>query len=115
MHEVIDLPEVEFAIDDSIFIKQMLLERAGTYVPQHSHKYDHTSMLAVGSLRAWKDGALLGDFKAPVPISIKAGCKHTFMSLEPNTVVYCIHNISREGYAEIQEEHEHVSPDILGA
>lgn len=111
-YETVELPEVEFSIVDNIFIKQMHLKDAGMFVPQHSHKYDHTSMLAVGSVRVWCDGALVGEFNAPKPIEIKAGTKHTFMSLEPNTIVYCIHN-TRDHDLEIDSEHTHVSDSIL--
>jgi len=109
----IELPNVEFAVADEIFIKQMYMEHAGTYVPQHSHKYDHTSMLATGSIRVWQNDICIGDFKAPLPIEIKAGTKHTFLSLEPNTTVWCIHRM-REGEIEIDEYHERVSEKILG-
>jgi hypothetical protein len=104
--EPIELPDVEFALADGIFIKQMFLERAGIYVPQHSHEYDHASMVAAGAVRLWRDGELIGDFKAPLPIHIAAGTKHTFMSLEPGTVVYCIHRTDRTGQVEVREEHQ---------
>lgn len=110
--EKIELPEVEFTIQDDIFIKQMFMDRAGIYVPQHSHSYEHASMLASGSVRVWQDDVLIGDFKAPIPINIPARVKHRFMSLEPNTVVYCIHRIDRTGAVDIHEEH-HFSQDFL--
>lgn len=110
--EIVDLPDVEFSMSDGIFIKQMRLDRAGLYVPQHSHAYDHTSMLATGSIRVWCNDVLVGDFVAPRPIEIKSGTKHTFMSLEPNTIVYCIHNLRDHGL-EIESEHTHVSESIL--
>ena len=37
---------VEIKMADGIFVKQMVLSRAGTMVPQHAHDYDHLSMLA---------------------------------------------------------------------
>jgi len=106
MIDPVDIPDVEFTIQDNIFIKQMLLKRIGTFVPQHSHSYEHASMLAYGSVRVWQNDELVGDFKAPVPINIPAGVKHTFMNLEPNTVVYCIHNIERTGVVDI---HDHAT------
>lgn len=112
-YEITELPEVEFTIQDDIFIKQMYLKDAGMYVPQHSHSYDHASMLASGAIRVWQNDELVGDFKAPIPINIKAGIKHTFMSLEPGTVVYCIHRTDRFGAVEIHEEHTHVRDSIL--
>jgi len=100
-----ELPDVEFAMPDGIFIKQMAMDRAGIVVPQHSHTYDHCSMLAAGSVRVWKDGEFWQDIRAPLPILIKAGVKHTFMSLEP-AVIYCIHRTDRNGKVDIESEGE---------
>lgn len=91
----------EFKSVDSVFIKQMHMTKTGTIVPQHSHKYEHCSLLGRGSVRLWGDGVLVGDFSAPTCLTIKAHCKHTFMSLEPDTIVYCIHNVSRMDEVEI--------------
>jgi len=113
MIEPVALPEVEFSIEDGIFIKQMSMVSTGTFVPQHSHAYAHSSMLASGSVRVWQNDELKGDFKAPIPINIPAGVKHTFMSLEPNTVVYCIHRIDRSGHVEIDEHAVEVSQHII--
>lgn len=98
-------PDISFSTEDGVFIKQMYLRNSGTVVPQHSHKYDHTSMLAVGAIAVWCDGIYVGNFLAPQPIVIKAGKKHTFMSLIDHTMLYCIHNISRTGDVEVEDEH----------
>lgn len=99
-------PVVEIHIIDGIFVKQMLLRRAGQYAPQHAHRYDHLSMLAAGSVRVWADGVCLGDKTAPTGICIPANQKHVFLALEDNSVLYCIHNVSRADSVEITEEHE---------
>ncbi len=96
----------EFASADGLFIKQMPLKDAGMAVPQHAHTYDHYTMLAAGSLKVIKDGVEIGIFKAPKPIFIEAGAKHLLISMEPNTLAYCIHNIARTGEVEIAEEHQ---------
>jgi hypothetical protein len=98
-------PLWEHTSADGVFIKQMLLKDAGTLVPQHAHVYDHTTMLATGSVRVWVEGVLKGDFQAPKPLFIKAKVKHTFQSLEPNTLLYCIHR-SRGGPIAIHAEHQ---------
>lgn len=97
--------QVDMTMADGVFVKQIVIPRAGTYVPQHSHTYDHTSMLALGSMRVWQDGVLLGDYTAPKALLIPAHTKHTFLALTDGTMVYCIHNVSRTGVMEIQEEH----------
>ena len=96
---------VEIHMADGIFIKQMTVEKAYTIIPQHSHTYDHTSMIAKGSFRAWKNNVLLGDFTAPTGLLIEAGNKHLFQSLEDHSVIYCIHNVERTGKVEIMDEH----------
>ena len=96
---------VEIYTTDGVFIKQLSLPRAGLVVPQHAHVYEHTSMLAAGSVRVWAGGKLIGDKVAPTGIVIAARVKHTFLSLEPNTVLYCIHNVDRTGEVDIAEEH----------
>lgn len=98
--------DAEWTTTDNIFIKQMFLKKKGILVPQHSHEYDHTSLVASGSVRAWKDGVLLGDFCAPFILNIPARTKHKFLSLEDKTVVYCIHNVSHSGIVDIHEEHK---------
>lgn len=99
-------PVVEFSTADEVFIKQMLIAKAGTYIPQHSHLYDHTSMLAVGAIKVWEDGVLTGEHVAPKPLLIKKGVKHTFQALVDGTLVYCIHNLSHSGVVEILAEHQ---------
>lgn len=101
----IKIEDIEFSEIDGVFIKQMKLPFAGCFVPQHSHNYDHCTLLAHGSVKVYKDGDFHGEFKAPAMIEIKAMCKHTFESLEPS-VLYCIHNVSRTGEPEIHEEHQ---------
>lgn len=96
----------EFHGEDDVFIKQMHTPKRGTIIPQHSHKYDHTSMLAQGSVKVWADGKYLGKFVAPSGITIKAGIKHEFLTLEDDTIIYCIHNVSRTGDIEVLEEHQ---------
>ena len=93
-------PVWEFVDCNGIFIKQMPLKDAGMAVPQHAHDYDHYTMLATGSLKVIKDGVEIGVFKAPKPIFIEAGAKHLLISMEPNTLAYCIHRVDRMGIAE---------------
>ena len=104
-------PLWEHASVDGVFIKQMYLKDPGMLVPQHAHVYDHTSMVACGSVRMWKDAEWVADFKAPCPIFIEARIKHTFQSLEPGTLIYCIHNVSRTGAVEIHARHQLRSAD----
>lgn len=96
--------DVEFTAG-GIFVKQMAIAKAGTAIPQHSHAYDHMSMLAAGSVRVWKDGVFDAEYTAPTGIFITAGVKHAFLSLEDNTVIYCVHKLHSDR-VEILEEHQ---------
>jgi mannose-6-phosphate isomerase-like protein (cupin superfamily) len=92
---LVHLPDdIEWTTSDGIFIKGMIMKRKGTMVAQHSHEYYHTSLVAKGSVRVWEGEKFIGDFKAPDAIKIPAKSKHRFQSLEDNTEVYCIHNMS---------------------
>lgn len=106
-YEAVEQPPVwDRTTTDDVFIKQMYLAKAFTLVPQHSHEYAHTTLLARGKVRVWQDGELLGDFEAPDTILIPAKTKHVFQSLENDTLLYCIHNVMRQGKVEIHETHE---------
>jgi hypothetical protein len=97
---------VEIHSTDGIFIKQMVIPTAGTLVPQHSHTFDHLSMLATGAVRVWKDGVLVGDKVAPCGITIVAGSKHAFLALEDRTTIYCIHNLHGANDVGVLSEHQ---------
>lgn len=91
-------PESSFYDADDIAIKQMVV-KAGLYVKQHIHEYDHITLLAVGKVFVWKDGEEIGRVTAPDAIEIKAGVAHTFLAIE-DSVLYCIHNVmGRDGIA----------------
>ena len=98
--------EFEFYDADGVAIKQMHAPVRGIEIPQHSHEYDHLSMLARGSVMLYADNVYQGVYRAPAGIIIKAGVKHRFVTLEDNTIVYCIHNVSRSGGIDIREEHK---------
>jgi len=104
-HET-DQPEsAEFSCVDAIFVKQMDLPKKGMVVPQHAHVYDHTTMVAKGSIRVIRDGVDLGVFYAPKPIFIRAKTKHLLIAMEDDTLAYCLHNLSHSGEVEIHEAH----------
>lgn len=96
----------EFRTEDNLYLKEMSLPITGTVVAQHAHKYGHTTLLARGKLRAWRDGKLLGDFTAPAQIFIPAGTKHAFRSLESDTLAYCIHRLENGEPVSIVGEHD---------
>lgn len=91
---------------DGVGVKMTHAKKGGTILPQHSHPYAHLSMIASGAVRVSCEGKHVGDFEAPAGIEIEAHKKHLFMTLEDDTVIYCIHNVSRHGGFDIEEEHQ---------
>ena len=75
-----------------IYAKAYTVPDAGTLLPQHSHKTGHVTAVTAGSVRAWRDGELLGDFHAPAMLSIPAHTMHQFLSLSSAVGLMCIHN-----------------------
>jgi hypothetical protein len=98
--------EIEFKTVDGLFIKQIFIRNAGSFVPQHAHVWNHTSLLARGSIFCWKDGKLDQRYIAPTTIYIMAGIKHLFQSLEDDTIIYCIHNLHGEEQVRVLKEHQ---------
>lgn len=105
-------PVIEEVTADGVFIKQITLRLANTIVPQHSHKYDHTSFLSSGSVRVWEDGVYRGELSAPRSILIKAGTMHKFLTLEPMTTILCIHNFLHPDAVAIVAENGLAAGDI---
>lgn len=79
------------------FVKEMDLKRAGMVIPQHAHAYDHISYVANGAVEF--EGKR---YDAPHALIVPANKKHTFISLEPDTLVLCIH----AGTPVVTEEHQ---------
>jgi quercetin dioxygenase-like cupin family protein len=112
MHKLPDPELVEFYLTDGVYVRQIALPNAGTLVPQHSHQWNHHTFVASGEVKAWKDGIPFGVYKAPTAIFIEAGAKHSFLTTELNTVLYCIHALHSADKVAILEEHE-ITPEEL--
>jgi len=75
-----------------IYAKAYTVPDADTLLPQHSHKTGHVTAITAGSVRAWRDGELLGDFHAPALVLIPAHTMHSFLTLSDQVSLICIHN-----------------------
>ena len=91
---------------DGIEVWHNHVPRAGTILPQHSHPFPHLTVMPCGAVRLELDGELIGEFAAPWSRVIPAGTKHLFTTLVDDTVIECIHNVSRTGKIEILERHD---------
>lgn len=78
----------------------MYFAKAGDANEGHVHNYDHTTLLAYGSVRVHVDGQTT-DFKAPQMIYIQAGKSHFIEALEDGTVAYCVHALRDANTEEI--------------
>lgn len=78
----------------------MYFAKAGDANEGHVHNYDHTTLLAYGSVRVHVDGKTT-DFKAPQMIYIQAGKSHFIEALEDGTVAYCVHALRDANTEEI--------------
>lgn len=96
----------EIKLTDDLFVKTAVVADAGTIIPTHSHRWDHITLLAVGSMRVVADGVMLGDYTGPVGILIRAGVKHTMTTLTDGVVFACIHALHGTDGVEIDELHE---------
>lgn len=96
----------EIKLTDDLFIKTAVVADAGTIIPQHSHRYDHVTLLAYGSMRVVAGDVMLGDYTGPAGILIRAGVKHTMTTLTPGVVFACIHALHGTDSVEVDEEHE---------
>jgi quercetin dioxygenase-like cupin family protein len=96
----------EIKMLDGIFVKSMVTKRAGTLIPQHSHAFDHVTVLVRGHVHVQVDDRFLGIYRAPAGIIIKAGQKHLFTTLTNDTLMLCVHDIGTAEGVEILEEHQ---------
>ena len=91
---------------DGLAVLSIAIPDAGTLTPQHSHAYEHLTMLAAGSVRVSRTDAEAAEYTAPAGILIPAGVKHLFETLTPDVLMLCIHNTALTGRVEITEEHQ---------
>lgn len=97
--------ETDIHICEGLFVKHAVFAK-GSYIPQHSHEFDHLSVIASGAARVWKNGILVGDFSAPSGLVITAHTKHLFLALEDGTSVLCIHRTDLNGGVPVHSEHK---------
>jgi quercetin dioxygenase-like cupin family protein len=92
-------PPVEFIEEVcGIYFRSILVEKEGMLVWQHVHDYDHATYIGSGAARLWVDGVWQADYQAGSAAGIKAGAKHVFQALKPNTRLACVHDARREGH-----------------
>jgi quercetin dioxygenase-like cupin family protein len=101
--------KIEFHLADDIFVKMISLPKIGYICSGHKHTFDHTSFLATGRMRVWKDGVIDSDYVGPTGIFIEKNVEHKMLSLEDNTLFFCIHNT--HGFPDDELEQHLVAKD----
>lgn len=92
--------ETDIHLSEGVFVKKWKMAVRGMIVPQHSHSYDHVSVIVKGTVRIFGQHAMV--LRAPASVLIKAGIKHTFETLTDDVIILCVHD--RE--VAILEEHQ---------
>lgn len=96
--------ETDLSIANGLFVKSYLVPKAMTYLPQHTHAYDHVTVVAAGSVQIWVNKAYRGQFVAPATFLVEAGQAHLFMTSANDTVLLCIHRVGADGEPEVIRE-----------
>jgi len=82
--------EVKIGCVSNLYSRMMHFKNAGDTEHNHTHSFDHLTLLAAGSVKCVVDDKET-IFKAPHMIFICKDKMHAFTALEDNTVAYCIH------------------------
>lgn len=91
---------------EGLYVKQITVHKAHTYLPQHAHQLSHLTLVASGAVNVWRDGEFDARHEAPDGIYIAAGVKHMFETLVSDTVLYCIHALNTADALKVLAEHE---------
>lgn len=81
-------PEIRHHFVGGVYAKETFIP-AGKWLVQHTHKFDHLSVLAQGSIELIVDGHV-SVVNAPACLTIAAGKHHGVKSLT-DVIWYCIH------------------------
>lgn len=78
-----------------VYAKELHFLHSGQVVRSHKHAFDHLSLLVKGRVMVIADG-ISTEYRAPEGIKIRAGVEHEIMSMEPDTLWYCIHAVPED-------------------
>jgi len=96
-YKEVPLDYIEFAEVDDIWVRAYSIAKAKTIIAQHVHEHDHITLVSRGTIEAWQDGELLGEFKAPALVKIPAGKSHAFTAMTDDVMLCCLHNLRGTG------------------
>jgi len=82
-------------IAGGVFAKEWQARKAGDYIEQHQHSFDHLSYLASGIAEVEVDGQKT-IYTGPTGVRIAAHKSHKVTALTPGVLWLCIHAIPDE-------------------
>lgn len=95
MNLVVDNSIVEFVEEKAgIYFRSLRMPRAGTVVSQHVHDHDHATLCGNGRAIMFVNGERVGELRAGQAAELKAGQRHSFITLKPDTLLVCIHDVA---------------------
>jgi quercetin dioxygenase-like cupin family protein len=92
-HKLADLPIEKIVEAGGFYFRSYLMPQAGTIIPQHVHDHDHVTLVGSGRVRGWANGECIGERGPGEVFDIWAGSAHVFQSLEPNSLLVCVHDV----------------------
>lgn len=99
IYEVI-APVMNKYLENGIYTLEIIIPKGG-YVKQHSHQYEHTSILAQGRVDVIADG-VKSTLVAPTVLSLKEGVNHEIIAYE-DSIWYCIHQTSETDINKVED------------
>jgi len=96
--------ETDLIVSGGVFIKRIRVKRAGTFLPQHAHDYEHASYVAAGRARIWRDAVKGEIVEEGSFVNVTANVKHLWETLVDRTTILCIH--LEERALAVAEEHQ---------
>lgn len=85
--------EATLTIFAGVFCKLWHIPAAQTMLQQHTHDYDHLTILTAGRIRVFYGGVSDAVHEAPALIKVTANTPHSFLSLTDGVTLACVHAV----------------------
>ena len=85
---------VEHFAAGGVYVKILRMNK-GWAARQHTHHYDHLTVVAHGSVAVRVDGNV-AYYDAPTAVVVKADKQHDFIAMEDGTICLCVHKVRDE-------------------
>jgi quercetin dioxygenase-like cupin family protein len=89
----------------NVWVRHIVLDKAGDCSEGHKHTYDHVSLLTKGKVKVEVEGHPEKEFTAPTFIIIRKNYEHKVTALEDDSNWYCVFAL-RDLDGEVIEHYE---------